>query len=253
MKSIIKLFISSILLATFSCNGDFQLYEVQASRIEINNTVSEDSTFLKFIKPYKKNIEKDLYTTYAYSPKTYDKKNGDLNTAVGNMMADAVYKLANPVFKSKKSKNIDFVLLNYGGIRSAISTGKINKNTAYNLMPFENEVVVAKLSGKDIYDLINYLAIARRAHPISRLKIELDKNYKLVNAEINNNNKIDVDKYYYVATSDFLINGGDKMTFFEKSIENTFLNYKIRDILIDYFIKIDTLKSKIDNRFIRTK
>ena len=119
-------------------------------------------------------------------------------------------------------------------------------------MPFENEVVVAKLSGKDIYDLINYLAIARRAHPISRLKIELDKNYKLVNAEINNN-KIDIDKYYYVATSDFLINGGDKMTFFEKSIENTFLNYKIRDILIDYFIKIDTLKSKIDNRFIRTK
>jgi 5'-nucleotidase len=168
------------------------------------------------------------------------------------MMADAVYKLANPVFKSKKSKNIDFVLLNYGGIRSAISTGNINKNTAYNLMPFENEVVVAKLSGKDIYDLINYLAIARRAHPISRLKIELDKNYKLVNAEINNN-KIDIDKYYYVATSDFLINGGDKMTFFEKSIENTFLNYKIRDILIDYFIKIDTLKSKIDNRFIRTK
>ena len=29
--------------------------------------------------------------------------------------------------------------------------------------------------------------------------------------------------------------------------------YKIRDLLIDYFIKIDTLKPKIDNRFIRTK
>ena len=252
MKSIIKLFKFSVLLLIISCGDNLQLFKAETSRVEINSEISVDSTILKFIEPYKKNIEKDLYTTFAYSANTLDKKEGELNTAIGNMMADAVYKLANPVFKSKKSKNIDFVLLNYGGIRSAISTGNINKNTAYNLMPFENEVVVAKLSGKDIYDLINYLAIARRAHPISRLKIELDKNYKLVNAEINNN-KIDIDKYYYVATSDFLINGGDKMTFFEKSIENTFLNYKIRDILIDYFIKIDTLKSKIDNRFIRTK
>ena len=61
------------------------------------------------------------------------------------------------------------------------------------------------------------------------------------------------DRYYYVATSDFLLNGGDKMDFFNKSSENTFLNYKIRDLLIDYFIKIDTLKPKIDNRFIRTQ
>jgi hypothetical protein len=43
------------------------------------------------------------------------------------------------------------------------------------------------------------------------------------------------------------------MDFFNKSSENTFLNYKIRDLLIDYFIKIDTLKPKIDNRFIRIK
>jgi 2',3'-cyclic-nucleotide 2'-phosphodiesterase (5'-nucleotidase family) len=124
-------------------------------------------------------------------------------------------------------------------------------------MPFENEVVVTKLIGKDIYELIDYLRIVKRAHPISGIKLGLDKNYELINAKINNNNNnnnnIDINKYYYVATSDFLLNGGDKMDFFNKSLENTFLNYKIRDLLIDYFIKIDTLKPKIDNRFIRTK
>ena len=252
MKSIIKLFKFSIFLFTFSCNGDFQLSEVQTSRIEINRNIQEDSSILNFIEPYKKNIEKDLHTTYAYSPKTYDKKNGNLNTAIGNFMADAVYELSNPIFKSKKGENIDFVLLNYGGIRSIISKGNINKNSAYNLMPFENEVIVTKLSGKDVYKLIDYLTVARRAHPIARLQLELDKDYKLVNAKINNK-KIDVNKYYYVATSDFLLNGGDKMTFFNESIENTILNYKIRDLLIDYFIQIDTLKSTIDNRFIIKK
>jgi 2',3'-cyclic-nucleotide 2'-phosphodiesterase (5'-nucleotidase family) len=252
MKSIIKLFKFSILLLITSCGDNLQLFKAETSRIEINSEINIDSTILKFIEPYKKNIEKDLFTTFAYSPYTLDKKDGELNTAIGNMMADAVLELSNPVFNLKKNKNIDFVLLNYGGIRSIISKGNINEKTAYNLMPFENEVVVTKLIGNDIYKLIDYLRKVKRAHPISGLKLELDKNYELINAEINNKD-IDTKKYYYVATSDFLLNGGDKMDFFNKSSENTFLDYKIRDLLIDYFIKIDTLKPKIDNRFIRTK
>lgn len=252
MKSIIKLFKFSILLLITSCGDNLQLFKAETSRIEINSEINIDSTILKFIEPYKKNIEKDLFTTFAYSPYTLDKKDGELNTAIGNMMADAVLELSNPVFNLKKNKNIDFVLLNYGGIRSIISKGNINEKTAYNLMPFENEVVVTKLIGNDIYKLIDYLRKVKRAHPISGLKLELDKNYELINAEINNKD-IDIKKYYYVATSDFLLNGGDKMDFFNKSSENTFLDYKIRDLLIDYFIKIDTLNPKIDNRFIRTK
>lgn len=252
MKSIIKLFKFSILLLITSCGDNLQLFKAETSRIEINSEINIDSTILKFIEPYKKNIEKDLFTTFAYSPYTLDKKDGELNTAIGNMMADAVLELSNPVFNLKKNKKIDFVLLNYGGIRSIISKGNINEKTAYNLMPFENEVVVTKLIGNDIYKLIDYLRKVKRAHPISGLKLELDKNYELINAEINNKD-IDIKKYYYVATSDFLLNGGDKMDFFNKSSENTFLDYKIRDLLIDYFIKIDTLKPKIDNRFIRTK
>ena len=252
MKSIIKLFKFSVLLLIISCGDNWQLYKAETSRIEVNSEINVDSTIFKFTEPYKKNIEKDLFTTFAYSAYTLDKKEGELNTAIGNMMADAVFELSNPVFKLKKNKNIDFVLLNYGGIRSIISKGNINEKTAYNLMPFENEVVVTKLTGKDIYTLIDYLRIVKSAHPISGLNLELDKNYELIRARINNKS-IDINKYYYVATSDFLLNGGDKMDFFNKSSENTFLNYKIRDLLIDYFIKIDTLKPKIDNRFIRIK
>ena len=157
MKSIIKLFKFSILLLITSCGDNLQLFKAETSRIEINSEINIDSTILKFIEPYKKNIEKDLFTTFAYSPYTLDKKDGELNTAIGNMMADAVLELSNPVFNLKKNKNIDFVLLNYGGIRSIISKGNINEKTAYNLMPFENEVVVTKLIGNDIYKLIDYL------------------------------------------------------------------------------------------------
>ena len=203
MKSIIKIFKFSVLLLIISCGDNWQLYKAETSRIEVNSEINVYSTIFKFIEPYKKNIEKDLFTTFAYSAYTLDKKEGELNTAIGNMMADAVFELSNPIFKKKKNKNIDFVLLNYGGIRSIISKGNINEKTAYNLMPFENEVVVTKLTGKDIYALIDYLRIVKSAHPISGLNLELDKNYELIRARINNKS-IDINKYYYVATSDFL-------------------------------------------------
>jgi 2',3'-cyclic-nucleotide 2'-phosphodiesterase (5'-nucleotidase family) len=168
------------------------------------------------------------------------------------MMADVTLKLSNPIYNARTNKNIDFILLNHGGIRSMISKGDITVRTAYKVMPFENSVVVCELEGRHVYELINYLILNKKAHPISGINIVLDKNYNLLDAKINGKN-IDENKVYSVATSDYLLNGGDKMTFFEKSKKNIILDYKIRNILIDYFKEVDTVSFKIDNRFILKK
>ena len=133
-----------------------------------------------------------------------------------------------------------------------ISKGDITFRTAYKVMPFENSLVVCELKGRDVFELINYLILNKKAHPISGINIVLDKNYNLLDAKINGKS-IDENKIYSVATSDYLLNGGDKMTFFEKSNKNIILDYKIRNILIDYFKEVDTVSFKIDNRFILKK
>ena len=62
---------------------------------------------------------------------------------------------------------------------------------------------------------------------------------------------IDNNKIYYVGTSDYLANGGDNMTFFLKN-EGTFdLNYKIRNVLIDYFQKHKTIEASNSPRIIK--
>ncbi|HMC02386.1 MAG TPA: hypothetical protein VKN14_15205, partial [Flavobacteriaceae bacterium] len=60
-------------------------------------------------------------------------------------------------------------------------------------------------------------------------------------------------KTYYVATNDYLYSGGDNMTFFKPNDSLYDLNYKIRNALIDYFKKTDTIKPVIDDRFIQIK
>ena len=224
-------------------------YILSGNKIEINKDINDDGEVIDFIKPYKKNIDKHMDSVLSYAPIDYDKKNGLLNTAIGNMMADVTLNLSNPIYKARTNKNIDFVLLNHGGIRSMISKGDITLRTAYKVMPFENSVVVCELNGEDVYELINYLTLNKKAHPISGINIVLDKNYNLIEAKINGK-RIEKNKIYSVATSDYLLNGGDKMTFFSKSKKNTTLDYKIRNVLIDYFKEVDTVAFKIDNRFV---
>ena len=223
--------------------------ETQSNRIEINSAIENDKEIETFIVPYKKNVDAQMDDVLSYSPVDYDKKNGVLNTAIGNMMADVTLKLSNPIYNTRTGNNIDFVLLNHGGIRSIISKGDITLRSAYNLMPFENSIVVCQLKGSDLKELINYLILNKKAHPISGISIVLDENYSLLDVTINGE-KIDQEKVYHVATSDYLLKGGDQMNFFEKSKKNITLDYKIRNILIDYFKAVDTVSFKIDDRFI---
>ena len=193
-----------------------------------------------------------MNTPISYSPETYKKNDGELNSTLSNMFADATYEMSNPVFNKMSGKNIDIVLLNNGGIRSIISKGNISEKTAFELMPFENSIVVLELSGLSIIKMIDYLRKVKLQHPISGLQITLNNDYSVNEVKINGVS-IENEKKYYVATTDYLLEGGDKMYFLAETTKTTDINYKMRDILIDYFKKYDTLKLKSDNRFIRIK
>ena len=221
--------------------------------IEINQQVLSDSSIVKYYQPFKKNLEESLMNTpISYSPETYKKNDGELNSTLSNMFADATYEMSNPVFNKMSGENIDIVLLNNGGIRSIISKGNISEKTAFELMPFENSIVVLELSGLSIIKMIDYLRKVKLQHPISGLQITLNNDYSVNEVKINGVS-IENEKKYYVATTNYLLEGGDKMYFLAETTKTTDINYKMRDILIDYFKKYDTLKLKSDNRFIRIK
>lgn len=249
---ITRLFLFALIILLASCKKDIKntssLTKIEGHKIEVNDSLKTDSVIEAYIKPYRTTVNKGLDSVLAYSANTYSKKDGELETAIGNFMADAVYEQANPIFKKRTGKNIDFVLLNHGGIRSIISKGNISARTAYQIMPFENAIVVVDLKGEQVKELVTYLANEKRAHPFSKLRLHLDKDYTVLNAKVNEK-PIDYSKNYLVATNDYLYNGGNRMTFFKTNDSLYVLDYKIRNALIDYFKKIDTLNPKVDYRF----
>lgn len=247
------LIILLFLIGYTSCKDDtWHIEKIEGKQLSITDSLKANDEIDTFIKPYRDHVNKELDSVLAYSFDTYSKTDGELNTAIGNLFADVIYEQANPVFNSRTGENIDMVLVNNGGIRAIISKGNVTMRTAFEIMPFENTIVVVALNGKNINNLINFLVQAKKAHPISGLKLTVDTDFNIVEALINGKS-IDTSKTYYVATNDYLYNGGDNMSFFQPNIGLVVLNYKIRNALLDYFIKTDTINPVIDDRFNQIK
>lgn len=246
----IKHFVISITFTGFlSCKqSTATLQSIVATELSIDSTSTSVKEIADFVAPYHKRMNSILDSTLAYAPYAISKIDGTYNTTAGNLMADLMLSEAKPIFKNRTGKNIDFVLMNHGGIRSSISKGNVSARTAYEVMPFENNISVVELSGTSVLKLVDYLITSQRAHPVSGIQIILNKDNTLQRLTINNR-PLDENANYFVATSDYLVSGGDDMVFFKDGLSFTTLDYKIRNAMIDYFSKVDTLLPKIDNRF----
>ncbi|MFT5891477.1 MAG: 2',3'-cyclic-nucleotide 2'-phosphodiesterase (5'-nucleotidase family) [Dokdonia sp.] len=244
------LFLCSVFIALTSCKQEqYNVSRVDAATVTIDRNIKEDTTITAFIAPYKASVDKEMDSILAYAPTSISKKDSKYNTAIGNMMADAIFELANPVFKSRAGYPFNAVLINYGGIRAPLYKGNVTTRTAYELMPFENEIVVVELSGFQMKELFQYLANGT-AHPISNLQIVLHEDGSLKKGLVQGHEVID-NETYFIATIDYLQKGGDNMTFLSKPVSLIGLDYKMRNALIDYFKKYDTIAPVRDDRFIK--
>lgn len=246
-----SLFSGLLLFFLISCKHEaLKTAEISAERISIDQSLEANKEIEEFIRPFSEHINKTLDSVVAYNPQDLNKSDGELNTAIGNLMADIVMEQAAPVFKNRTGNDIDMVLLNHGGIRSTVGKGPVTARTAYSLMPFENEIVVVEITGSKIQEMLTYLENNRTAHPVSGIKIAMNRNYKITHASIGGK-EIDPGKTYFVATSDYLQQGGDNMNFFKDPVNFYRVDYKIRNAIIDYFNKVDTLKTARDDRYIK--
>lgn len=215
--------------------------DVVASQICVNDSFTTNSKIENYIAPYRNHIDKDLDSILAYNPITQDKSKGKWETNIGNLFASTVFNVIQPIFEAREKHKLNACLLNHGGIRSIIPQGNVTTRTAYEIMPFENSVFVVGLNGKEIEDLANYLISEKKPHPLYGITIYVDKQEKKVGKIEIDGKALEQNKVYYIATSDYLANGGDNMDFFKKSVIKYDLDYKIRNIFIDYFKKIDTI------------
>jgi 2',3'-cyclic-nucleotide 2'-phosphodiesterase (5'-nucleotidase family) len=244
------LLVFSLIIIFIGCEKKtFSLVKITADIITIDSAFNEKAAYKKLIAPYKNKMIAEINSVISYAPKNINRYDGKMQSSLGNLLADLCYERANIIFKERTGKEIDFSVFNYGGIRASISKGAVTNKNPFELMPFENNLVVVELSGKKIMELVDYFIKNKSAHPLSKnieLLINTDASYQL---KINNQ-KFDPTENYFVLTSDYLQSGGDNMDFFKNPISLFKTDYKMRHAIIDEFKSLDTLRASVDNRVI---
>ncbi|UFH33360.1 5'-nucleotidase C-terminal domain-containing protein [Chryseobacterium sp. C-71] len=211
--------------------------------ISINQDLKANEDFAKFIEPYTEKLNKEMNQKISYTLVDLTKE-GD-NSNLGNLLADYTFDGANVWAKANLNKNIDAALINIGGIRTTIGKGDILLKNVFEVMPFENEVIIVKFKGSDLQGLFDYYAKNQKNNPVSHLYIET--NNGMVAKSLIDGKMINPTQDYYIATSDYLALGGDNMKFFAKG-ESIPTGIKLRDLFIEYFKKNQQINPKEEVR-----
>ena len=101
-------------------------------------------------------------------------------------------------------------------------------------------MVVIALKGEQVNEMVDFLIADKKPHPLSGITFTIDKNNQSKSILVQGK-PLQKETVYYVGTNDYLSDGGDNMNFFKKGVQKFDLDYKLRNILIDYFKQVDTI------------
>jgi 2',3'-cyclic-nucleotide 2'-phosphodiesterase (5'-nucleotidase family) len=221
-----------------SCQPQTHFVKSDNKYQEIKELEAEDASVSDLIAPYKKEMAKEMDTVIGEMAKMLTK--GHPESTLGNWAADLVHEKCEGYLNRK----IDFAVLNYGGLRiSSIPKGPVTKGKIFELMPFDNLLVVIEMKGSELRDLFDRIAV-KNGWPVSKqIEMTAQRN-KAIDVRINGQ-KIENDKIYSFATNDYIANGGDKCTFLKdkKQIPTGIL---LRDAMLEYVEEQTKAGKKLD-------
>ena len=217
LKFIILFTVGAGLLACSSVNT-ISLISDDSSNSDVLVQGTNLNSIDSIIAPYKTDLEAEMNEVIAYAEQSFEK--GRPGGSLNNWSADA---LLQSQIENAKLSGPTFSLLNVGGLRNTINSGDVTLGDIFKVMPFDNEIVWVEMPVESLEEIAEYL-IASGGEPIAGAHLK--------------NGKLEVDgvtadtKTVWILTSDYLMNGGDKMNFFQKKISVTHPNELLRDAFI---------------------
>ncbi len=232
-----------LFVAGFSCNTVYQSQSLQHNNYRINETQRKDSALLNFLQPYQEQVNKTMNDVVGTADKSLDKKQPE--GTLGNFMVDAFLSMAEEKYATKA----DAAFLNFGGIRlTQLPAGNVTTGKIFELMPFDNLLILQKLKGDILQQLLD-LTAAKGGWPLAGITMQI-KDKKAVNVMIGGK-PLDPNAVYTTVNSDFVANGGDNADML-RNIPQITNGYLMRDAIFDYIKKMKSqgknIHADIQNR-----
>lgn len=233
-----------VLLFGFSaCRQVYHLADASEHQYEVSESYKSDSIIDAIVLPYKLQLDSLMDTKIGVNATLMTKDKPE--STLGNWMTDIIYVEA----AKRYDGQLDFAIQNYGGIRiSSLGAGDITVRNIYELMPFDNEMVVIEARGVIVKELFEKVSNSSGWPVSSQVKLIISD--KSISSLEINGNPIDLVKTYRFALPDYIANGGDGSDFLVNQPRKE-LNIKIRDAIIAHLEEKDDIiqeESRKDGR-----
>ncbi|MDR0413230.1 MAG: 5'-nucleotidase C-terminal domain-containing protein [Dysgonamonadaceae bacterium] len=227
MKKIYSGFILLLFFTTLYAKGRYVVTSVESSRIEIADSwdAKANPGMQALLETYQTRLGSEMGKPIGTAAQTL--KKGFPQSLLSNFSADAMKAIADSLWG-----NIDFAVINMGGLRAALNEGAITTGNLYEIYSFDNRLVLLELPGKAVKDFFDYIASHEGEGLSAGIRLVV-RNREAAALEIGGK-PLDENKIYRIATLDYLADGNDRMTALKEAVGRTDSNRIFRDLMIQY-------------------
>ena len=216
------------LVGLSACHPGYHLANRTANRIGVDSlTATADTSVAHFLQPYRQGLDRTMNEVLTRTTGRVEK--GQPDGPLNDLLTDALLQQAT----QRYGKPIDCSHLNYGGIRNNLPEGNITTGSIFEVMPFDNQLVVLTLTGDMLQQLLNHFAAGNKL-VVGGLRTKIHDG-KVQSVTFANGRTLQPNEMYTVAMSDYIADGGDNADFLKNAVRRENINYLMRDALIDYF------------------
>ena len=227
----------------------------KVSETAIDSSIADDPAVRDMLAPYREKL--------AALSVVIGKLEGNLKRdtigagPLGNFVTDAMLREA----IQKSGKNVVLALSNAGGLRkSEIAAGPLRVSDIFELLPFENSLLLVDLSGAQILKILQTALRDPKSGARIQYRWNAQNRTEVISAKFvdqqNHEHDIDPNAIYSVVTIDYLYNlKSGTYAVLQEAKDVKPLNTTLRDSVLDY-VKEETaagrsIKPKTDNRFVQ--
>ena len=226
-----------------------------AKQTVVDSGIPDDPAVEKMLGPYSGKVR--ALDVVVGRLDTTLKKEGAGGGSLGNFVTDGMRAQA----QAKLGKPVTLAIMNAGGLRkNEISPGELRAADIFELLPFENALIVLEVNGAQLAKLLQVVTRDAQSGAQIHFKWNDQNRAEFISGKLVDENgqeqEIDPQKMYTVVTIDYLVKlGSGSYALLQEAKTTSPLNITLRESIIDY-VKAETaagrsIQARVDNRFVQ--
>jgi len=227
--------------------------------IPIDDKISEDATSAAKLVEYNKPLKEFLKTIVGKTLVELDGEREHIRveeTNLGNLITDAMLYKAGCV-------NARIALINSGSIRISIPAGDVSLWQAMQALPFSNYLETVDLTGEQIVAILEHSVsqaeqVKGRFLQVAGIRFEWNPDMpqgnrvgKVETGVPGNYKPLEPASIYRVATTDYIIQGGDEYTVMNDGTNKDNLGFMLYEVLAEYIKSNSPVNPAVEGRIKR--